>query len=194
MRGRATRIVGLLAAAAMSAGGGTAALAATAQAAPRANPDVTKLFGRALATVHATRRPLFARAQVYEVDGITADGRSARSASAITRWRFVFDNFPSKSRFDSATLTWTRGAGFGRVIGITSPFLEDLVIPRAPKMTLAKAVIRLRRAGITTPFKAVTLRRPVGPHDRSTQYFFGLSNGRYVSVDTRTGRVRWQGG
>jgi hypothetical protein len=199
MRGQRCRIAGALAVTGMIAAGGSAiAAAAPASAAPRvapaaakpAAPDVTVLFGRALARTHATRTPRFARARIYEADGATARGTSTRSASGITRWRFVFDNFPSHSRFASATLTWSRTRGFGDVNGIKSPFLEDMVIPKPPKMTLAAAVARLRGAGVRTPFVSVTLRRPVGPTKVHTLYLFGLSSGRYVSVDTVTGKVR----
>jgi hypothetical protein len=178
MRGRRTRIAGLLAATVVSAGG-TAALTASAQAASRANPDVTKLVGRALTKVHVTRQPLFAAAKLYEADGSTSDGGATNTARGITRWRFAFDNYPSESKYASALVAWSRARGFGPVRGYRSPFTEDLVIATAPRMTLAGAVAKLRAARIHRPFKTVTLRRPLGPHRRN------------VSVDTVTGTVRW---
>jgi hypothetical protein len=191
MGGGRTRILGLLTAAAVSAGG--AALASTAQAASRPNPDVTKLFARALTKVHGTRAPLFAQAKVYEADGTTSDGSATTTARGIVRWRFAFDNYPSKSKYASALVAWSSARGFGPVRGYRSPFTEDLVIAKAPKMTLAAAVARLRAVKIRRSFKTVTLRRPLGPHKTNTLYFFGLNNGRNVSVDTVTGKVRWAG-
>jgi hypothetical protein len=189
MRGRRTRILGLLGAAAVSAGGATAILPAAAAAAP-ANRDVTKLFGPARAKVRGTRTPLFARAKVYEADGYTADGRATNSAAGIIRWRFAFDNYPSKSKYASALVAWSRDHGFGPVRGYKSPFTEDLVIASAPKMTLATAVAKLRAAGIHRSFVTVTLRRPLLRHKANTLYYFELSNQRNVSVDTVTGKVR----
>jgi hypothetical protein len=175
--------IGALAVAGVMASGGAAVGATAGPAAP----DVTVLFGKALKQTRATRPPLFARAKVYEVDGSTANGRPTSTATGISGWRFVFDN--PHSKFASATLTYTN-RGFGRVVGIKSPFLEDVVIPKAPKMTLPTAVSKLRRAGIRTSFTTVTMRRPLGPRRTNTLYLFGLSSGRYVSVDTVTGKVR----
>ena len=36
--------------------------------------------------------------------GTTAGGHYTNSASGITRWRFAFDNYPSKSKYASATI------------------------------------------------------------------------------------------
>ncbi|HEX5194696.1 MAG TPA: hypothetical protein VFW09_18010 [Solirubrobacteraceae bacterium] len=201
MRAHHGRAAAALAVTAVIAGGGLAAgvsdaasTSATLRAAPaRAHatpPDVTVLFGRALSKARASRRPLFAKAVVYEADGSTANGRPTRSARGITVWRFVFDNYPSHSRFASATLTYRWPAGrFGRVVGIKPPFLEDYVIRSAPKMTLATAVKRLRHAGYRQSFRFVTLRRPVGPRRVAALYLFGLSSGHYVAVNTVTGKV-----
>jgi hypothetical protein len=149
---------------------------------------VTVLFGRALRKVRATHRPRFANARVFEADGSTANRRPTSSASGINRWRFVFDNTASHSKYLSATLTY-RGGRFGKVTAIRQPFLEDVVIAKAPKMTLATAVKRLRGAGYKRPFRFVTLRRPLGPRNVNALYLFGLSNGADVAVDTVTGRV-----
>jgi hypothetical protein len=183
MRLQRVRTIGVLAVAGVIASGATA-VAATAKPAA---PDVTVLFGKALQQTRATRPPLFAQAKVDEADGSTAGGKPTSSATGITRWRFVFENPGSK--FASATLSYANRR-FGKVVGIKSPFLEDVVIPKAPKMTLSTAVSKLRTAGVHASLNTVTLRRPLGRRKVNTLYLFGLSNGRYVSVDTVTGEVR----
>jgi hypothetical protein len=153
-------------------------------------PDVTVLFGRAVQIIRATSRPTFARAVVYEADGSTRGGQVVTSASGIVKWRFVFDNTASRSRFASATLFYGPPPGrFGKVKGIRSPFLQDLDIPRAPKLTLAQAVTLLRKAGFRQGFAAVTLRNPLGPKRLHPNYIFGMANGSFVGVDTVTRRV-----
>lgn len=153
-------------------------------------PDVTVLFKRAVRIVRATNRPRFARAVVLEADGVTRGGRPTRSASGIVRWRFIFDNQPSHSRFRSATIFYgPPPRRFGRIRGYRSPFLEDRVIPKAPRMTLRQAVARLQRAGYRRAFFNVTLRDPLGPGVRHALYIFGFGSGRYVGVDTVTRRV-----
>jgi hypothetical protein len=198
MRSWRVKAVAVAAVAGMVTAGGAAASAGVAGASsptPRAPaarpappPDVTVLFGRALRKVRATHRPLFSRARVFEADGSTADRRPTSSASGINRWRFVFDNTASHSKYLSATLTYRAGR-LRTVVGIKQPFLEDVAISKAPTMTLATAVKRLRGAGYKRSFRFVTLRRPLGPRTVNTLYLFGLSNGTDVAVDTVTGRV-----
>jgi hypothetical protein len=183
---------GLLAALLAAAVLGIAVTRAGAAASARhtATPDVTVLFGRAVQIVHATRRPTFARAVVFEADGTTAGGRLVSSASGIVKWRFVFDNTASQSRFASATLFYgPPPVRFGRVKGIRSPFLEDVDIPRAPKMTLGQAVTLLRKAGFRQGFFTVTLRNPLGPKRLHPNYIFGMAGGTFIGVDTVTKRV-----
>jgi hypothetical protein len=191
---RSRLAAGLLAALLAAAALGTAvtrALAATATSARHAvTPDVTVLFRRAVQIIHATSRPRFARAVVFEADGTTAGGRLVTSASGIVKWRFVFDNTASQSRFASATLFYgPPPVRFGRVKGIRSPFLEDVDIPRAPKMTLGQAVTLLRKAGFRQGFFTVTLRNPLGPKRRHPNYIFGMAGGTFIGVDTVTKRV-----
>jgi hypothetical protein len=61
-------------------------------------------------------------------------------------------------------------------------------IPRAPTMTLAQAVVRLRKAGYRQGFSGVTLRNPLGPTRSNPLYIFGVSS-KFVAVDTVTGKV-----
>jgi hypothetical protein len=204
MRGQRVRTVGVLAVAGLMAGGGSAVAAGSAGAtspgaqlrlarAAKTAPDVTVLFGRAVAKTRATRKPLFAKAVVYEADGSTANGKPTSSARGINTWRFVFDNYASHSRFESATITYASGR-FGKVTGIMSPFVEDVQIAKAPKMTLTTAVKRLRGAGYKGSFRFVTLRRPLGPKKINTLYLFTLTNGHNIAVDTVTGKVSNFGG
>jgi hypothetical protein len=174
-------------------GGGPSAHASAA-------PDITVLFGRAVKTIRNTRRPLYARALVYEADGITrggrctpmgcSGGRGATTAAGIVSWRFVFDNYPSHSRFKSATLTYGPAPrGFGPVRGFVPAFAEDVVIPRAPKLALNQAIGLIRRAGHRGPFFNVTLRNPLGPRKSNPLYIFGFAGHEYVAVNTVTKRV-----
>ncbi len=167
--------------------------------ASRAIPDVTVLFGRAVAKIRNTDRPTFARAVVLEADGLTrgskcnplgcGGGRAVSSAAGIIGWRFVFDNQPSRTRFRSATLFYGPSPKrFGPVRGFRAPFVEDVIIRKAPRMTLTRAVMLLRRAGYRKPFFTVTLRNPLGPRKSNPSYIFGFANG-FAYVDTVTGRV-----
>ncbi|MGE5408446.1 MAG: hypothetical protein ACM3NV_07520 [Syntrophothermus sp.] len=166
------------------------AAAGTAGAKRESPSDVTKLFSQAARLVRGTSPPTFAKARVLEVDGSASGGRLATSAADITRWRFVFDNQGSRSAYASAIVDYVAGSGFRRVLGHRSPYLEDVVIPRAPKMTLEQAVARLRRAGQRGGFSAVVLRNPLGPWSSSKPlYIFTLASGRFFAVNTATGEV-----
>jgi hypothetical protein len=162
-------------------------------------PDVTTLFGRAVKIVRGTRRPTFARAVVLEADGITRGGEcttmgcfggsGVTSAAGVIAWRFVFDNQPSNLRIRSATIFYVpQPKHFGKVTGYRAPFLNDVDIPRAPRMTLPKAIALLRRAGHRGRFFNVALRNPLGPTSSHVLYIFGLAH-QFVSVDTVTEQV-----
>jgi hypothetical protein len=153
-------------------------------------PDLTVLLAGALARVRASDRPTFAHALLLEADGRTRRaGVGTRTAQGIVRWRFVFDNQLSRSRFATATILYgPPPRRFSRVRGYREPFLEDVLIRRLPRMTLAQAVARLRRAGYRQPFFDVTLRNPLGPRVSHPLYIFGLAR-RFIAVDTVSGRV-----
>ena len=170
-----------------------------AGAASKPIPDVTVLFRQAVTKIRNTNRPTYARAAVLEADGLTrgskcnplgcGGGRAVSTAAGVVGWRFVFDNQPSRTRFRSATLFYGPSPKrFGPVTGYRSPFVEDVIIRQAPRMTLTRAVTLLRRAGFRTPFYNVTLRNPLGPRKSNPLYIFGFANS-YVDVDTVTGRV-----
>lgn len=172
-----------------------------AVAASSTAPDITQLFGQAVTKIRATKSPTFAQAIVLEADGVTRGGyctkmgchggKPAKSASGIVSWRFVFDNQKSTSHFRSATLPYgPLPKRFGTVVGYKPPFVEDVRIPSAPKMTLRKAVILMRRAGFRASFTNVTLRNPLAAKKLNPLYIFGLVNQTYVAVDTVTGKVR----
>ena len=101
-----------------------------------------------------------------------------KDASGVVGWRLVFDNQSSHSRFASATVAYGPAPkAFGKVNGNPSPFLEDVVIAKAPRMTLSRAVTLLRRARYSMPFFNVTLRNPLGPKASKPLYIFGFANG-----------------
>jgi hypothetical protein len=182
------------------AGTSLAAHATTSATKASSIPDVTVLFGRALTTVHNTKRPTFAHAIVLEADGMTrggrctlggcTGGRGTTSASGFVSWRFVFANL-GRSRFKSATITYGPPPNaFGPVRGIVGSFEEDVDIPRAPRMTLSQAVTLLRTAGHRAQFFNVTLRNPLGPRKSNPLYIFGFARNNYFAVDTVTKKVR----
>jgi hypothetical protein len=148
--------------------------------------DVTKLFDTALAKVRSN--PDFAAAVMLEADGTPAGNKPADGAAQITGWRFVLQNPTRGSDFASVTINWARGEGFAKPKGFEQPFLEDVVIRRAPRMTLREAIARLGQAG-THEFRNVTLRRPLGPERTPPLYIFGVDHGKFIAVNTRTGDV-----
>ncbi len=166
----------------------------------QAIPDLTALFGPALERVRQSDHGTFSRATLLEADGITrgggctdagcTDGRPVARAAGIVAWRFVFQNATPHSRYQSVTLVYGPAPKrFGRVRGHSQPFLEDVSIARAPEMTVARAVSLLHRAGYRRKFLDVTLREPLGPKPVNPLYIFTLTNGHYVAVDTRSGKV-----
>jgi hypothetical protein len=161
----------------------TVGLVAPAQTSAK---DVTKLFDSALAKVRAN--PDFADSVMLEADGTSARNKPVDGVAQVTNWRFVLQNSTQGSDFASVTIDWTRGEGFAKPKGYEQPFLEDVVIRRAPKMTLREAIKRLNDSG-THDFRNVTLRRPLGPERTPPLYIFGVNNGKFIAVDTKTGDV-----
>jgi hypothetical protein len=168
-----------------------AALLAAAPAAAAAPPDVTTLFTRAVQIVHSTDPPTYSRAVMLEADGATRGGRRVSSASGIVSWQFFLDNQSTPSSpFRSVSIRYGPApARFGKVKGNRSPFLEDVAITKAPKMTLTQAVALMRRAGIRDGFFNVVLRNPLGPRATNPQYIFGVGRAGFVSVNTVTKKV-----
>jgi hypothetical protein len=119
------------------------------------------------------------------------------TVAAIARWRFVLNNQATRrSVFDSVTVAYgPPPKRFGRVRGHRAPFLADRQLPRPPRMTLAAAVRRLRRAGYRHGFYAVTLRKPLSQRKTHPLYIFSLGKrtARFVAVDTVTGRRAFRG-
>jgi hypothetical protein len=162
-------------------------LAALAAPASTSAKDVTKLFDKAVAKV--TSKPDFSDAVMLEADGTPKGNKPVDGAAQVTNWRFVFDNQGTRgSDFASVTIDWEKGEGFSKPDGNPSPFLEDLPIKRAPKMTLKRAIELLGDTG-THEFRNVTLRRPLGPEKTPPLYIFGVENNRFIAVNTKTGDV-----
>lgn len=182
---RSTVLTAVLAIAAL-----TLALVGTASAERGSPPELGKLFERAVSIVHGTNRPTYAKARMLEADGAPTNGKLATSAADIVKWYFVLDNQPSESAYATATIKYLAGSGFKQVVGHRAVYTEDLVIPKAPKMTLEQAVARLRRAGQKAGFSAVVLRNPLGPSTNSKPlYVFTMANGSFYGVNTVTGKV-----
>jgi hypothetical protein len=150
-------------------------------------PDITILAKKA--TTKIRMDPRFKKAVLLEADGTPKSGR-VTTAAGITKWRLVFDNQSTKHfKFRSAFMTVNDGR-FGKPVGKKAPFVEDQRINPIPKMTLATAVAKLRKAGHRKAFGAVTLRYPLGPGFHETLYIFGFGSGKYWSVGTKTGKVK----
>jgi hypothetical protein len=169
------------------AGAHTQATGATVAAATGL-PDVTELIGPATMRVRATDKPQFKRDVLYEADGASRGGKAVSSAAGIVSWRFVFDGTPH-SKYASAFLNYgPTPKRFGKVVGVKSPFLEDVPIPKAPTLTLTHALRRVRLAGYRQGFSSVTLRNPLGPKKSNPLYVFTFGS-KFVAVDTVTRRV-----
>jgi hypothetical protein len=151
-------------------------------------PYPNALIAQATAMVRA--KAGFSKAVLLEADGTPKAGTKVKTATGIVTWRFVYNNQSTpRFKFRSAALYYENGK-FGRFTATKSPFVEDRNIPVVPKMTLATAIAKLRAAGHTKPFGAVTLRYPLGPGFNETLYIFGLGSGEYWSVGTKTGKVK----
>jgi hypothetical protein len=150
-------------------------------------PDITTLAKQA--TTKIRKNPKFKRAVLLEADGTPKRGK-VTTAAGITKWRLVFNNQGTKRfKYRSAFMTVNDGK-LGKPVGKKAPFVEDRNINPIPKMTLATAVTKLRKAGHRKPFGAVTLRYPLGPGFHETLYIFGFGSGKYWSVGTKTGKVK----
>jgi hypothetical protein len=176
---------------AVVAAGALALPAAAAYGGPL--PSFHNLFKGAVDRLHAKAN--FKNAVMLEADGRTKGNRPVAHARGIVRVRFVFDNQGTHgSRFASAFINYGPPPKlFGKIHGVTSPFLEDRHIPHPPKMTLKRAVKLLRGAGFHDKFANVTLRKPLTKHTHTHPlYIFGFGRGQgqtYVAVDTKTGTV-----
>ena len=165
-----------------------AVLAAISASAVLAPLDVTVLAKQAKRLVRS--KPGFRQARLLEADGTPAGhNHKVKTAARIANWRFVFDNGASRSKYASAFLK-TRNGKFGKVRGNVHPYLEDQVIKKVPRMTLRRAVKRLVAAGYPNGFYDVTLRKPLFPGVTVPSYIFTVGSGRYVGVNTKTGKVR----
>jgi hypothetical protein len=172
---------------------GTVSVAALVVAAPGvaglmapAPPDVTTLIPQATKMVRA--KAGFSKAVLLEADGTPLSGK-VTTAAGIKKWRFVYNNQGTKGfKYRSAALYYKNGK-FTRFVPHTAPFVEDKNISAVPKMTLATAIKKLRAAGHTQAFGAVTLRYPIMGW-KEPLYIFGFGNGDYWTVGTRTGKVK----
>jgi hypothetical protein len=155
------------------------------------NPDVTVLIGQATKLVRA--KPGFSKAVLLEADGTPSKSGKVNTASANTKWRYVFKNQGTpKFTFRSAFINYSNGR-FGKLVPKKSPFVEDKNIAKVPKMTLATAVSKLKAAGYKAGFYGVTLRYPLGPGFKEALYIFTMGSQApdpYVDVGTKSGKVK----
>lgn len=148
--------------------------------------DVTRLYERAVAKVHAKKK--FAQAILLEAEGNLHGTTLVKRASGVTTWRFVFDNQKTGGKFATVLLTWTADDGWGEPKGKKSPFLEDRRIHKAPVMKF-KWAVGLYLAAHPEGFTTVTLRKPLMQDPTPALYIFGTQTGDFVAVNTRSGKV-----
>ncbi len=161
--------------------------------ATRSIPDVQQLYRSATRRVRHADKRLLAKAVLYEADGSAAGGHAVNTAQGITRWRFVFDNPTPKSPYSYATINYgPPPKAYGRISTYRTPYLEDYPITHAPRISLRRAVARLRMSGNKGRFDTVALRDPIAPPFAGALYIFDFikaGNVRYVAVNARTGKV-----
>jgi hypothetical protein len=160
-------------------------LVSAAVAAVSLTPDVTRLIPQATEVVRA--KPGFSKAVVVEADGTPVSG-TATAAAQITKWRFVYSNVLTPGhKYKSAALFYEDGK-FTRFVRYPAIFVGSKLMTSVPKMTLARAIAKLRAAGHKKPFHAVTLREPHQDFDEAIYTF--VYDGKDWTVGTKTGKVR----
>ncbi|MCK4340766.1 MAG: hypothetical protein KAY37_03475 [Phycisphaerae bacterium] len=124
---------------------------------------------------------------LIEANGVPSSG-SASTAEGIDRWRFVFVDDISATNVGTVLLEYADGA-FGTPEHSPQPWFGT-VYERLPReMSLGEAVQKMRDAGYTADFTAVTLRKPLTfPQPEEALYAFSLT-GHYVMVGALTGEV-----
>lgn len=151
------------------------------------SPDVTVLVKQGLTKLHAMAQ--FKKAVLLEADGTPKNGKTT-TAAGITKWRLVYQNQTTPGSKYATAIIRVQNGKLGNVVGVKSPFLEDRNIATVPKMTLTKAVAKLRAAGHRQAFVNVTLRWPLGPTKGEPLYIFGYQGNKYWAVGTRSGKVK----
>jgi hypothetical protein len=144
------------------------------------------------ATAKVRSKAPYKKAVLLEADGAPKAGTRVKTADGIIRWRFVYDNQPSGTKFRTVFLS-ALGTRLGQPVGNRGIFEEDRRIATLPAMTLSQAIAKLRAKGHRQAFGAVTLRFPLGPGFNETLYIFTFGSGNnvnYWSVGTKTGKVK----
>jgi hypothetical protein len=176
----------ILAAAALALVLAAPSLAGLASGAPYPQTLIQK------ATTTVRSKALYKKAILLEADGTPERGKMVKTADGIVNWRFVYDNQVTGTKFKTVFMYATDGH-LRQPKGNRSIFEEDRRITKLPKMTLAQAITKLRKAGHRQSFGAVTLRFPLGPGFNETLYIFTIPSGNNVkfwSVGTKTGKVK----
>jgi hypothetical protein len=166
--------------------------ATAAFARPATSPDVTVLIGRATKALHS--QATFKKAILLEADGLPAKKNAkVTSAAGITKWRFVYDNQATPHSKFASVVIYAANGKLGKPTGVGQPFTEDRRIASIPKLTLAKAVAKLRAAGYKRGFANVTLVWMLAPGNTEPLYVFGFglnAKPQNVGVGTKTGKVK----
>lgn len=166
--------------------------ATAASAGPASNPDVTILIGRATKVLHS--QTIFKKAVLLEADGLPAKKNAkVTTAAGITKWRFVFNNQATPNFKFASVVIYAANGKLGKPAGVGQAFDEDRQITSIPKMTLAKAVAKLRAAGYKKSFAGVSLVWMLAPGNKEPLYIFGFglsAKPQSVGVGTKTGKVK----
>jgi hypothetical protein len=159
----------------------------------RTIPDVQQLYGSATQTVRHADHGRLAAATLLEADGYSSGGKGVTTAAGITHWHFVFNNSTPHSPYVQATVNYGPSPrAYGRVTPSKTPYLEDVKIAKAPKLSLHQAVGDLRKDGEHRAFNSVILRNPLNPPFDGVRYIFGVvaSGGTtYVEISASPGKV-----
>ncbi|KAF9524437.1 hypothetical protein CPB83DRAFT_797973 [Crepidotus variabilis] len=126
---------------------------------------------------------LYPKAQLYEVDGTTSDGKPTTDPIKINKLRVVFTADEGTVLINSAS--WGE---WNAPTYIPEPWLEDVVIPFPIDMDIVDAQAIKDKAGYTTEYAAVTLRWPLYPGTEEPYYIFSLKN-HHVFVGVYTKQV-----
>lgn len=129
-------------------------------------------------------KPQYPTAVQVEDHGIPSSGL-AKTAGDVDHWRFIFTDVDD---ICTITLDYFNGQ-FGKPIRLVEPWKETMIRELPRHMSLDDAVMFLRDAGYSEPFKSVTIRAPL-PTQKGTDasYIFTLDK-RVVFMNAVTGEV-----
>jgi len=129
-------------------------------------------------------KPQYPTAVQVEDHGIPSSG-TAKTAGDVDHWRFIFSDIDDLC---TITLDYFNGQ-FGKPVRSPTSWSETAIRELPRHMNLDDAVLFLRDAGYSEPFKSVTLRSHLpNQKDEGASYVFTLEK-RVVFMDAVTGEI-----